>query len=156
MPFGMRSAAGIKCAAATQSSLCSTQRFPNETAACNGSLCHCACHGTSSQTFPADEVMQQIWRVPGALLHGKLRSILCPCDTLSCPLQAGLYEDYKEQCDHYFFMPNWGEHRGVGGIFFDDLPSSEAAFDAEQVSVLSFVQYALLHSGRFATHACFL
>ena len=100
--------------------------------------------------------MQQIWKVAGMLLHGKLQSSLCPRDNISCPLQADLYEDYKEQCDQYFFLPNWGEHRGVGGIFFDDLPSSEAAFDAEQVNMLSFVQHALLHPGRFATHACFL
>ncbi|CAI7778638.1 unnamed protein product [Closterium sp. NIES-54] len=32
-----------------------------------------------------------------------------------------LYAAAKAQCDGYFYLPARGEHRGVGGIFFDDL-----------------------------------
>ena len=33
------------------------------------------------------------------------------------------YTVCKQACDDYFFIPTRGEHRGVGGIFFDDLNS---------------------------------
>ena len=32
-----------------------------------------------------------------------------------------LYSKYKKWCDDYFYLPGRKEHRGVGGVFFDDL-----------------------------------
>lgn len=38
-------------------------------------------------------------------------------------LYGALYEKMKAQCDDYFYIPRRQEHRGVGGLFFDDLHS---------------------------------
>lgn len=39
------------------------------------------------------------------------------CDRFS----DGLYAEYKDWCDRYFYLPHRSETRGVGGLFFDDL-----------------------------------
>lgn len=35
------------------------------------------------------------------------------------------YESMKATCDAYFYLPARAEHRGTGGIFFDDMPATE-------------------------------
>jgi coproporphyrinogen III oxidase len=37
------------------------------------------------------------------------------------------YREMKKLCDDYFYLPARREHRGTGGIFFDDLIATEAS-----------------------------
>lgn len=37
------------------------------------------------------------------------------------PFGPEVYSEFKRWCDDYFFIRHRGEHRGVGGLFFDDL-----------------------------------
>ena len=52
--------------------------------------------------------------------HGRLADL---CSTHG---EADTYAWMKEACDDYFFLPCRGEHRGVGGVFFDDLTAEWA------------------------------
>lgn len=53
--------------------------------------------------------------------HGTLRAA---CDAHD----PAYFPRFKKWCDDYFTIPHRGEMRGVGGIFFDELPADEAHF----------------------------
>jgi coproporphyrinogen III oxidase len=53
--------------------------------------------------------------------HRALREV---CDRHAPEPDA--YARYKQAADAYFFLKHRGEHRGVGGLFFEDLPSPPA------------------------------
>ena len=51
----------------------------------------------------------------------------------------GDYERFSGWCERYFYLPHRGEHRGVGGIFFDNLYVDEAEADHAE-RLLAFIR----------------
>ena len=47
--------------------------------------------------------------------------------------EASTYAEMKACCDRYFYLPCRKEHRGVGGIFFDDLAAAWAPALCEEM-----------------------
>lgn len=60
-----------------------------------------------------------------------------------------LYPKFKKWCDDYFYIPHREEHRGIGGVFFDDLTAkqlrageeggAEAAFNLVKDAANAFI-----------------
>ena len=58
----------------------------------------------------------------GATFHQSMRAA---CDTHD----ADYYPRFRKWCDDYFYLPHRQEPRGAGGIFYDNLDSSDWAAD---------------------------
>ncbi|KAI5082927.1 hypothetical protein GOP47_0002670 [Adiantum capillus-veneris] len=75
--------------------------------------------------------------------HGFLKEL---CDQFD----PSLYHQAKVACDSYFYIPARKEHRGIGGIFFDDLeffnkgivdrPSEKNAAESDRGQVFEFIR----------------
>ncbi len=48
------------------------------------------------------------------------------------PFGEDVYDKYKKWCDDYFYLKHRDEHRGIGGLFFDDLNTETIGWDFEQ------------------------
>lgn len=48
------------------------------------------------------------------------------------PFGEDVYDKYKKWCDDYFYLKHRDEHRGIGGLFFDDLNTETTGWDFEQ------------------------
>lgn len=70
--------------------------------------------------------MTDLFEEDARSFHAFYKSI---CDKYS----PSLYEESKAACDAYFYIPARKEHRGTGGIFFDDLETFQK--DSDQTAV---------------------
>jgi coproporphyrinogen III oxidase len=57
-----------------------------------------------------------------SFFHGVYRDLCRPHEREHPDLFS--YSTLKRQCDDYFYLPARSEHRGTGGIFFDDVPAA--------------------------------
>lgn len=67
--------------------------------------------------------------------------------------EVASYDDFKRQCDEYFYLPHREEARGVGGLFFDylrDRPEETFAFvrEAGEAFLDAYLPIVERHAGR--------
>jgi coproporphyrinogen III oxidase len=80
--------------------------------------------GTSSAWFGGGADLTPYYIFPDDIqFFHQLYHDLCAVHRLPEPFS---YETMKSACDDYFYLPARQEHRGTGGIFFDDLPMTAA------------------------------
>jgi len=51
------------------------------------------------------------------------------CDNSLSSLDEFSYQTMKKACDDYFYLPARSEHRGTGGIFFDDMEATAESLE---------------------------
>ena len=61
--------------------------------------------------------------------HPDARDFHARLKTACNGFDADWYAKYKKWADEYFFLPHRGEHRGVGGIFYDHHDSGDWSRD---------------------------
>tara|TARA_Y100001960_G_scaffold331297_1_gene427842 strand:+ start:371 stop:1228 length:858 start_codon:yes stop_codon:yes gene_type:complete len=71
--------------------------------------------GGGTDITPTDKKSQQSKEI-AKFFHKQLKLI---CENY----KPGAYNEYKNWCDKYFFLPHRNESRGLGGIFYDYLNS---------------------------------
>ena len=67
-----------------------------------------------------------IVREHAASFHGRLKTI---CDLFD----TDFYPQFKQQADHYFYLPHRQETRGIGGIFYDHLSEENTSLKKEEL-----------------------
>ncbi len=71
--------------------------------------------------------------------------------------ESGFYDKCKMACDAYFYIPARKEHRGTGGIFFDDLETfSDYVSNHTKVSLILLSISSLYHLANLIKNPCFL
>jgi coproporphyrinogen III oxidase len=71
--------------------------------------------------------------------------------------ESGFYDKCKMACDAYFYIPARKEHRGTGGIFFDDLETfSDYVSNHRKVGLILLSISSLYHLANLIKNPCFL
>ena len=68
----------------------------------------------------ADLTPYYLFDEDAAAFHAHYRNVCAAHDAT-----GALHARCKKWCDEYFYIPARGEHRGVGGVFFDDMSDDE-------------------------------
>jgi len=75
----------------------------------------------------ADLTPYYLFDEDAAAFHAHYRNVCAAHDPTapSANRSGALHARCKKWCDEYFYIPARGEHRGVGGVFFDDMSDDE-------------------------------
>ena len=83
---------------------------------------------TGSGVGGADLTPYYLFDEDAVAFHAHYRNV-CAAHDATAPSDinrsGALHARCKKWCDEYFYIPARGEHRGVGGVFFDDMSDDE-------------------------------
>ena len=88
----------------------------------------------------ADLTPYYLFDEDAAAFHAHYRDVCAAHDATressesSANRSGALHARCKKWCDEYFYIPARGEHRGVGGVFFDDMSDDETGSAEREAS----------------------